>query len=74
MNWARTYADDDHCCSFCRKGEAEAGELIGSPNPPLRYICRACVAVCSGSVEERSREDGGRLRPGEVITVKFGAR
>lgn len=81
MFWTRTYIDDDRRCSFCRKPEAETGELISSPGTPLRYICEECVAVCNSILKERgadlSRPDPGPgdnqypLSGDRVITVRY---
>ena len=74
MLWTRTYTDDDRRCSFCRKPEEQAGELIPSPGTPLRFICADCVAVCNRILEDRGagfRRPTPRLKPGEVITVKY---
>lgn len=49
-------------CSFCRKGEDEAGKLISGPSDyPRAYICDECIRVCSSvlaDVSPRERLDG----------------
>jgi len=37
-------------CSFCRKGHEEVGSLIAGP--PGVYICRDCIELCHGFVQE----------------------
>jgi len=66
MQWTRTYTDDDHRCSFCRKPENEAGELIVSPSTPLRYICSCCVDICNGILEDRQQKGSSQTSFPEV--------
>jgi ATP-dependent Clp protease ATP-binding subunit ClpX len=40
-------------CSFCRKGHDEVGSLIAGP--PGVYICRDCIELCHGFVQEELR-------------------
>jgi len=44
---------DRQVCSFCRKGHDEVGSLIAGP--PGVYICRECVELCHGFVQEELR-------------------
>jgi len=40
-------------CSFCRKGHEEVGSLIAGP--PGVYICRDCIELCHGFIQEELR-------------------
>jgi len=44
---------DKQVCSFCRKGHDEVGSLIAGP--PGVYICRECIELCHGFVQEELR-------------------
>ena len=44
---------DKQVCSFCRKGYDEVGSLIAGP--PGIYICRECIELCHGFVQEELR-------------------
>ena len=44
---------DRQVCSFCRKGHDEVGSLIAGP--PGVYICRECIELCHGFVQEELR-------------------
>ena len=46
-------APDRQVCSFCRKGHDEVGSLIAGP--PGVYICRECIELCHGFVQEELR-------------------
>ncbi|MFY9728451.1 MAG: ClpX C4-type zinc finger protein [Bryobacteraceae bacterium] len=56
--------DEPPRCSFCRKREDVAGELIASPSndDPLAspcYICSECVAVCNSILDDRRHDQKG---------------
>ena len=44
---------DRQVCSFCRKGHDEVGALIAGP--PGIYICRECIELCHGFIQEETR-------------------
>ena len=47
------FGADKQVCSFCRKGHDEVGSLIAGP--PGVYICRECIELCHGFVQEELR-------------------
>ena len=53
MGKRRDNPPDKQVCSFCRKGHEEVGSLIAGP--PGVYICRECIELCHGFVQEELR-------------------
>jgi len=58
----RAISQETRRCSFCRKAQGAASNLIASPGEhPRAYICDQCVGVC-----ETLEEHGDRVRSDEV--------
>src|ERR1700722_3472630 len=81
MFWKRSCLHGAPRCSFCRRTDDIAGQLISSTSndelfPPVDnfvYSCAECVAVCHGIIDDRSKEGDGPISDRETIVPDSGA-